>query len=259
MTGRSRSCGSAVELLEHLEAVHLRHLDVEQQQVERLASQHLQRDAAVLGERDAMPQQLEAARQQQPVDLVVVDDQQAGTVASAIAQGLQFGARHARIPLPARRAAASRPAIGVQAARARARAPARPASVAPNVLPFDLSECAARRKRSALPVGERARAAPRACRRLLEERVDQLDARTRRRRCPRSSAKQPRSIDRLRPCHRSSCAPARASSASTSARRGSAWSGSRPCPRPGTARGRPASRWRSSRRCAGARRRASAR
>jgi hypothetical protein len=38
------------------------------------------------------------------------------------------------------------------------------------------------------------------------------------------------------------------------ARRGSAWSGSRPCRRQGTSRDRPASRWPSSPRCAGARR-----
>ena len=49
ITGRSRSCAVGDELLEHLEAVHLRHLHVEQQQVEGLAPQHLERDAAVLG------------------------------------------------------------------------------------------------------------------------------------------------------------------------------------------------------------------
>ena len=66
----------ADQLLEDLEAGHLRHLHVEQQQVERLGAQHLERDPAVLGAVDLVALQLEAALQQQPVDLVVVGDQQ---------------------------------------------------------------------------------------------------------------------------------------------------------------------------------------
>ena len=45
--------------------------------VEGLAPQHLERDQAVLRERSSMALHLHAARHQQAVDLVVVDDQQA--------------------------------------------------------------------------------------------------------------------------------------------------------------------------------------
>ena len=73
-----------LQLLEYLEAVHLRHLHVEQEQVERFAPKHLERDAAVLRGRDAVTLLLQAARQEQPVDLVVVDDEQPGAAASAL-------------------------------------------------------------------------------------------------------------------------------------------------------------------------------
>jgi hypothetical protein len=62
--------------LEHFEAVHFRHLHVEQHEVEALAVQHLQRDSPVLGGSHRMSLQLEVPREQQAIDLVVVDDEQ---------------------------------------------------------------------------------------------------------------------------------------------------------------------------------------
>ena len=53
-------------------------------EVEALAAQHLERHAAVLGGRDAVPLQLEAAREQQAVHLVVVGDEQARRARGAI-------------------------------------------------------------------------------------------------------------------------------------------------------------------------------
>ena len=66
----------APELLQHLEPIHLWHLEIEQQQVERLPPQHLERHPSVLGRGDAVPHELQIARQQQPVDLVIVDDEE---------------------------------------------------------------------------------------------------------------------------------------------------------------------------------------
>jgi hypothetical protein len=73
-----------LKLLKDLEAIHLGHFHVEEQEIERLAAQRLQRDTPVLGAGDAVSLLLEAARQEQPVDLVVVDDQQPGAAASAL-------------------------------------------------------------------------------------------------------------------------------------------------------------------------------
>jgi hypothetical protein len=73
-----RSALEMIELLERLEAVHFRHLDVEEHEGERLAAQRVDRGTPVLRGGDAMAEQLEAAREEQPVDLVVVDDQQPG-------------------------------------------------------------------------------------------------------------------------------------------------------------------------------------
>ena len=89
-----------LELLEHREAIELGHFDVEQQQVEWFLSQPLQRYAAVLGERDVVSEQLDAARQQQAIDLVVVCDQHARTGFSHCV-GPSIRQRHERIPLPA--------------------------------------------------------------------------------------------------------------------------------------------------------------
>src|ERR1700746_3723304 len=65
----------ALELLEDTVAVELRHQDVEQDEVEPLASQQLERFRAVLREHDGVPVMLEPAAEQQPVDPVVVGDQ----------------------------------------------------------------------------------------------------------------------------------------------------------------------------------------
>ena len=111
---------------------------------------------------NAVALQLEAARQEQAVDLVVVDHEQPRAAVSG---------RHARRKLRQRRgdarvfrarahrAAASstcRDAVGCR--RAPDRAPSRPAPSAPNVLLLDLSECAARRKLIGVASGERAAA-----------------------------------------------------------------------------------------------------
>src|SRR6188472_2256121 len=64
-----------LELREHLVAVELGHEDVEQQQVERLLPQQVERLAAVLGEADGMALSLEAAREHEPVHPVVVGDE----------------------------------------------------------------------------------------------------------------------------------------------------------------------------------------
>src|SRR6185437_6153920 len=96
--GNIAQCEVAANLLEHLEAIHFRHLDIEECEVERLAAQRLERDTAVLDGGDAMAEQFEVARQQQAVDLVVVDDEQ-----SSAATVRRF--THASVPpAPAQRA-----------------------------------------------------------------------------------------------------------------------------------------------------------
>ena len=64
-----------LQLREHLVAVELGHQDVEQQQVEPLLPQQVERLAAVLREDDRVPLLLEAAAEQEPVHAVVVRDQ----------------------------------------------------------------------------------------------------------------------------------------------------------------------------------------
>ena len=107
MTGKSRSCRSLLHLREHLEPVDLRHFHVEQQEIEAVAPQHLQRHAPVLGGRDAVALQLEIAREEQPVDLVVVGHQQPRTRASRLTHGASPSAppRRARIRGATHRAA----------------------------------------------------------------------------------------------------------------------------------------------------------
>ena len=184
------------QLLEHLEAVHLRHLHVEQH-AGRSGSRRSISSATRPFSADATlwPCSSRLRVEQQPVDLVVVDDQQARAVPrSRIAQLRQRRRPRARIRRRAHRArcavAAPRPRPPV----APARAPARRACSAPNVLLFDLSECAARRKRSASSRGERAAQVGEHRRRLVEERVDELARRTRRRRCPAARRRSARSI-----------------------------------------------------------------
>ena len=63
----SRRRGSLLQLREHLVAVELRHQDVEQQQVEALPAQQVERLAAVLGEDDRVPLLLQTAAEQEPV------------------------------------------------------------------------------------------------------------------------------------------------------------------------------------------------
>ena len=152
------------ELLEHLEAVHLRHLDVEQQQVEGLAAQHLERDAAVLGAtRRVWPcsSRLRVSSRR----LTLLSSTTSRRAGRALSHRAAPSARRrprrsllrARRARPASRAAA----ISLELER---RAPAPPSVSAPKVLAFDLSECAARRKRLGVAGGRARRAARRASR-----------------------------------------------------------------------------------------------
>ena len=63
-----------LHLREYLEAVDLRHDDVEQDDVKGFRTQNLQCPTAILRGREPMPFSLEATRKQQAVDRVVVDD-----------------------------------------------------------------------------------------------------------------------------------------------------------------------------------------
>jgi hypothetical protein len=63
-----------LHLREYLEAVDLRHDDVEQDDVKGFRTQNLQCPTPILRDREAMPFSLEATRKQQAVDRVVVDD-----------------------------------------------------------------------------------------------------------------------------------------------------------------------------------------
>ena len=65
----------ALERFEHFKAVHFRHFDVQQQNIKRAVHQHAHGNLSVFSHRGAMPQKLHAARHQQPVDLVVIHNQ----------------------------------------------------------------------------------------------------------------------------------------------------------------------------------------
>ncbi len=151
MTGRSRSCGSPDELLEHLEAVHLRHLHVEEHEVEALAAQHLERHAPVLRGCGLVALLLEAAREQQPVDLVVVDDQEPGRSVLHFTHraGPSAPPPRANIPASAHRAPSGPPPAPNRGRPARSDLAIAARPSAPKVLLLDFSECAARRNLSA--------------------------------------------------------------------------------------------------------------
>ena len=79
MIGTSRQRKVRFDMFEHFVAVHVRHHDVEQDQVERLSLQALQRLAPVVGSREvliALP--VQTARQRVTIVLVIVDDQERG-------------------------------------------------------------------------------------------------------------------------------------------------------------------------------------
>ncbi len=63
--------------LQHLEAVHLRHHDVEEHEVDLARAEDFEGLAAVDGHRDLVAEGAQAPRQQVAVDLHVVDDEQA--------------------------------------------------------------------------------------------------------------------------------------------------------------------------------------
>src|SRR6476646_220172 len=75
-----------LQLREHFVAVELGHEHVEEEQVEPLLSQQVERLAAVLGEDDRVPLVLETAREQEPVHAVVVCDENRAGCGSGTAQ-----------------------------------------------------------------------------------------------------------------------------------------------------------------------------
>ena len=93
-----------------------------------------------------MALQLQAARQQQPVDLVVVGNQQAGAALSHGADPSSAAAATCVLRLRAHRCRWRRPGSAALSSSSRACAPS---AVAPKVWALVFSECAARRKRSA--------------------------------------------------------------------------------------------------------------
>ena len=78
MTGTSRVAASCLDAREHLEAVHLRHHHVEEDEVERLRRQHLERAHAAVGGEHAVAEALEPALEDVAVVGVVVHDQHRG-------------------------------------------------------------------------------------------------------------------------------------------------------------------------------------
>ena len=283
------------ERLQRLVAVHLGHLDVQQDQIDAALAQRLQGLAPVLGEGDRVAELLQRAPEEQPVHPVVVDHQE--VAGRRVTRGGHVGAlpargrpsRTRRRARSSRSAAPSRLPARAIASSSRARA-ARP--MAPRLSLVDLSEWAARRKasRSASARARSQRGDQLAG--VLDERVDQLgdERAAHRRREPldrrpvdrrgRRRALRGRRA-RLRPAARPAAAgrsgrragsrgrrpaprrPRPAVAGSARARRpapppGSASPRSRPSRPPRTARGRPASRWPSWRRSAGGARPASA-
>src|SRR5262249_51987974 len=69
----------------------LRHLDIEEDQVVGSAAQRVERLTSVLGKRDLVPELLERPGDQQPVDAVIVDDQEVALLGVTIRT-------HARAP-----------------------------------------------------------------------------------------------------------------------------------------------------------------
>ena len=86
--------------LQHLVAVHLGHLDVEQDQIDRALAQDTQGLDPVLGERDRVPQLLERAPEEQPVHPVVIHHQEvAGRgLREEVTSELSQGARGRLVP-----------------------------------------------------------------------------------------------------------------------------------------------------------------
>ena len=207
------SCSSTCE------AVHLRHLHVEQQQVERLARaasparRGRSRRSATRG-----PAARGCASSSSRLTLLSSTTSRRARPRRSSCMRSSFSAAATRAYSAS--SASSGRVAGRDRRRGRSSSSSRAmrgrASRAPNVLAFDLSECAARRNALGVAVGERARAARRACRRLVEERVDELERRTRRRRSACSSSKVARSIGGVGHVMRSSRGDAHGSSASTS-------------------------------------------
>ena len=69
--------GVRPQALEHLEAVHLRHHDVEEHEIDRARREDLERRASVDGGLDLVAQRLEPPGEEVAVGLDVVDDQEA--------------------------------------------------------------------------------------------------------------------------------------------------------------------------------------
>lgn len=71
-----------LERLQRLVAVHLRHFDVEQHQIDRVVAQDLERLPSVLGKADPVLELFEELGDEQPVDAVVVHHEDLGLVAA---------------------------------------------------------------------------------------------------------------------------------------------------------------------------------
>ena len=63
-----------IQLFQHLIAVHLRHFNIEQDQIKRLILHHFQSLTAILRKRDLVPLLFQATGQHQPVHAVVIND-----------------------------------------------------------------------------------------------------------------------------------------------------------------------------------------
>ena len=75
-TGEIAQARVGGEGFQDLVAVHLRHLDVEQDQVHPALPEGVESLAPVLGERDGVPELLQRPPEEQPVHAVVVDHQE---------------------------------------------------------------------------------------------------------------------------------------------------------------------------------------
>ena len=76
MTGMCRRRVIGLEALQHFVAIHFRHHDVEQHQVEGLRAQHFQRLPSVFGGGDRVALPLQAAREHVAIRFDVIHDEQ---------------------------------------------------------------------------------------------------------------------------------------------------------------------------------------
>lgn len=109
-----------LQTLQHFVAIHMRHHNVEQHDIERPRRDHFQSLATIFGALNTMPLALQAARQQIAIGFVVIDNQQQATFAQRLFFGrhrdLDFkrALRHEPLgPPPLHQAARQSPALGI--------------------------------------------------------------------------------------------------------------------------------------------------